>query len=82
MASPDTKPGRGVLFSSSLSGDRILRNVQRDVARREGYAIIEDDAPLLSDGRPRLNFLPRVTDPILGKVWKAVAREERQKSHR
>ena len=80
MASPDTRIGRGIIFSSSLSGDHILRNVQRDVARREGYAIIEDDAPSTTDKKPRLNLPEKPTDPILRRVQKLV-RDRGLKAH-
>ena len=80
MASPDTRIGRGIIFSSSLSGDHILRNVQRDVARREGYAIIEDDAPSTTDKKPRLNLPEKPTDPILRRVQNLV-RDRELKGH-
>ena len=55
MASHEKRAGKAIL-SSSLSGDRILRRVQIEVARREGRAVIVDDAPASPYKGPKLNL--------------------------
>ena len=80
MASPDTRPGRGVIFSSSLSRDHILRGVQIGVARKEGRVVIMDDAPSTVDRRPRLNLPEKPTDPILRRVQQQV-RDRKLEGH-